>query len=263
MGEVSSAFELFPLYGGAVTLQYNSKRHLYYEGGKQVDGVTGILGILDKPALIPWAVNCCVDYIGGNPAKGILPKLIPGHALDELAIKNLMAEAKLAHRVIVDHAGDIGTMVHKFAEDWIKGRNPALPVHPQVRNGCMAFIAWVRAHRVRFLHAERKIFSRRWRYAGTLDGEAFVDDKLAIVDFKTGKAIYPEARFQTAAYEAARREEDGLSYTRWVARFDKVTGEFQAIELTDLAEDFGAFMGAFAAHKRLKELKAAARKKAA
>lgn len=95
---------------------------------------------------------------------------------------------------------------------------------------------------------------QRTLYAGTLDAEGYVDGRLAIIDFKTGKAIYPEARFQTAGYEAARREESGKSYTRWIIRLDKDTGECDPQQIDDMEKDFAAFLGAFEAYKRLKEL---------
>lgn len=243
--------ESWPLYNGEIELQFDPVKHQYFVGGEQVDGCTGILGTLNKPALIPWAVGVCCEYMRSN--------LKPGKPLDELAIKILLTEAKRAHNVKRDNAADIGTLVHQFCEDWIKGKDPALPFHPQANNGAMAFLDWVKAHDVKFVYSERRIFSRRYRYAGTLDAEGYVDGQLAIIDFKTSSGIWPEMRFQTAAYEAARREESGKSYTRWIARLGKDDGLFEAKELHDLEKDFAAFLGAFEAYKRLKEL----RKKAA
>jgi len=62
-------------------------------------------------------------------------------------------------------------------------------------------------------------------------------------------------RFQTAAYEAARREESGKEYTRWIIRLGKDDGEFEAKEYGDLDKDFSAFLGIFETYKRLKVLK--------
>ncbi len=238
--------EEYPLYNGEIVLQFNSVRHQYFVGGEQVDGCTGILGAIAKPALIPWAVNCTVDYLKNN--------LKPGVALDEIQIKQMLFDAKKAHTIKRDAAGDIGTLIHQWCEDWIKGKKPPLPVNEKLRNGCNAFLDWRQKHDVKFTESERKIYSRRYRYAGTLDAEGLVDGKLAIIDFKTGNAIYPEVRFQTAAYEAARREESGLKYTRWMIRLGKEDGEFEPAEYGDIHKDFSAFLGAFETYKRLKEL---------
>lgn len=238
----------FPLYNGEVILLFDPVRHRYFVNGEPIDSATGILGALNKPALIPWAVNTCVDFLSG--------KLKPGKVLDEIELKALLTEAKRAHNVKRDTAADIGTLTHAFCERYIKTGVIDLPVNEKARNGAVAFLEWVEAHHVEFLYSERKIYSRRYRYAGTLDAEGYVDGRLAIIDFKTGKAIYPEARFQTAAYEAARREESGESYTRWIIRLDKEDGSVDPKEFPkDMEKDFAAFLGAFEAYKRLKELK--------
>jgi len=239
--------EEYPLYNGEIVLKFDPVKHQYFVDGVLIDGCTGVLSVLNKPALIPWAVNMCVDYISKS--------IKPGVAIDEIAIKTMLDEAKRAHNVKRDAAGDIGTLVHNYCEQYIKGQNPSLPVNEQIRNGALAFLDWAKTHDVKFVEAERKIYSRRYRYAGTLDAEGLVDGKLAIIDFKTSSGFYDEMRFQVAAYEAARREESGNSYTRWIARFDKKTGEFEAKEFDDLEKDFAAFLGCLEAYKRLKELK--------
>jgi len=247
--------ETYLLYNGEIELQFNPTKHQYFvydsrrESLGQVDGCTGILGVLNKPALLQWGVNMCVAFM--------TEQLKPGVALDEIQLKDLLAQAKRAHNIKRDAAADIGTLIHAWCEDHIKGKNPPPPVNKKMRNGTDAFLNWVKEHDVKFTESERKIYSRRYRYAGTLDAEGLVDGKLAIIDFKTGNAIYPEMRFQTAAYEAARREESGLQYTRWIVRLGKDDGVFEPQEFGDLDKDFSGFLGAFEAYKRLKELKLA------
>lgn len=242
--------ERFLLYSGAVALEFDRAKHAYFESGERLDSVTGILGALAKPALIPWAVGRTCAHIAGE--------LGAEAKLDELQIRRILAEARLAHIVARDAAADIGTIVHLFAEQWIRGFNPALPADPEARNGAQAFLRWIGAHKVEFKHSERPIFSRRYRYAGTMDLEAVIDGRIAIGDFKTSSGIYSEMRFQTAAYEMARREEDGIDYgPRWILRFDTETGMFEAkpLPVDDLEKDFAAFLGAQAASRRLRELK--------
>lgn len=245
--------ESFPLYNGEIILQFDPVKHQYFVGEQQIDGCTGILGVLNKPALLPWGVNMAVGYMADN--------LKPGVAYDELEIKALLAAAKKAHTIKRDSAADVGTLIHQWCEDHIKGKNPPMPVNEQLKQGVQAFLDWVYKHGVDFTLSERKIFSRRYRYAGTLDAEGYVDNKLAIIDFKTGAAIYHEARLQTASYTAARCEEEGKQYTRWIIRLGKDDGEFEAKEYGDLDKDFRGFLGAFEAYKRLKELRIAEQQK--
>ena len=49
--------EKYPLYQGKVILEFDSQNHIYSVEGKQVYGVTNIIGVLAKPALIFWASN--------------------------------------------------------------------------------------------------------------------------------------------------------------------------------------------------------------
>ena len=82
------------------------------------------------------------------------------------------------------------------------------------------------------------------------------DGKLSIIDFKTSSGIWPEMRFQVAAYQQARMEETkNKKYERWIVRFGKDTAEFEAKQLNNFKKDITAFLGAFEAHRRLKELK--------
>jgi hypothetical protein len=242
--------ERFLLYDGAVSLEFDRAKHAYFEGGERLDSVTGILGVLAKPALVPWAVGQTCAHIAGK--LGAVTKL------DELQIRRILAEARLAHIAERDAAADIGTIVHLFAEQWIRGFDPALPADPEARNGANAFLSWVKNNRVEWIYSERPIFSRRYRYAGTMDLEAIIEGRRSIGDFKTSSGIFAEMRFQTAAYEMARREEEGIDYgPRWILRFDTETGIFEAkpLPVEDLDKDFAAFLGAQTARRRLRELK--------
>src|SRR5512144_522209 len=98
--------ESYPLYNGEIILLFDPVRHQYFVGEEQVDGATGILSAIAKPALLPWGVNMTVGYLAEN--------LKPGIALDELQIKALLDAAKKAHTVKRDTAGDIGTMIHAW-----------------------------------------------------------------------------------------------------------------------------------------------------
>ena len=229
------------MYGGAVELLYHEGLHRYYYEGKPVPGVTTITGKIYKE-LKQWAADQTCLYIVEHYEPGV-------------DMSELLAKARLAHQKTLQDAADIGSIVHAFAEGWIKGFNPKLPDDPKAQNGALAFLDWIKAHEVRFVHSEKKIFSRKHLYAGTLDAESYFEDRLAIGDFKTSKGLWPEHRFQTAAYEAARREETGQEYgPRWLARFDKETGEFEhkVLPVEDFEPDFEAFLGIKTVYHRLK-----------
>lgn len=239
--------ETMQMYGGAVTLSFNPGRHMYTVDGKKVDGVTSVLGVINKPALLGWAARCAADHVRA--------RLMPGMALDELGIKQLCDEAVKAHLAKRDRAADIGTLTHQWIEKYIKGENPDLPLNEEVRNGAKAFMEWVQSRHVEFIHSERRIFSRKYSYAGTLDFEARIDGELFVGDIKTSSAIYPEMFFQTAAYQHARQEEEGHVYHGNIIVNCKKDGGLDVKESREFDENFRAFLGALTLYRRIEEVK--------
>lgn len=239
--------EIYELYGGKVQLHYDDNKHLYMVDGYQADGVTSILKVINKPALVPWAVKCTTDYI--------LSKLVAGKPLDEIEIKQLCDEAKKAHRNKTEEAADIGTYVHQWVEDFINGKNPAMPINEQIRNGVEAFIKWKDEHKVKFLSTEQKIYSKKYKYAGTYDFEAVIDGKTYLGDIKTSSGIYNEYFFQVAAYQHARQEEDPTrNYHGVVIVNCRKDGNLDVQTSTEFDKNFKAFMAALVLHRRLNEM---------
>jgi CRISPR/Cas system-associated exonuclease Cas4 (RecB family) len=192
------------LYNGKIELNFDEGKHLYTVNGNTVYGVTSIVGVLDKPALLYWAVNQTILFLSGA--------LKPGIILDEVQIKEVLDQAKMAHRVKKDKSADLGTMIHEWLEKYIKARIakgvlPELPVNVEMRKAIDSFFQWAKDNKVALISAERKIYSDKYGYAGTLDLEAIVNGKRTIIDFKTSNAIYDEYFIQASAYLMALEEE--------------------------------------------------------
>jgi hypothetical protein len=237
-----------PLYNGTVELEFDEKRHVYRVNGKTVPGVTGILGVINKPALVPWAVKMCGEYLAKT--------LKPGTQLDEVEIARLVTDMKRRYRDVTAEAADIGTHVHRWAEQHAKGENPPWPVNPQVRSGVEAYCAWLEAHHVEPIFVERKIYSQGYQYAGTVDLVAKIDGRLCVADFKTSSGLYDEMRLQLAAYQHAIWEETDMDIeARYVLRFPKDGGQFEAHELENFPRDFGAFRAALELSRTLNAIK--------
>jgi len=206
--------EQYKLYGGKVILNFDDKKHIYSVNDKTVYGVTSIIGVLDKPALIYWAVNMAVEFLGNN--------LIAGKSYDEVEIKTLLEDARKAHRIKKDKSADIGTMIHDWLDKYTKARIekkpvPKRPINKEMKNAIDGFFKWAKDNNVKLISCEQKIYSKKYCYAGTYDLEAMVNGKRTIIDFKTGKAIYPEMFLQASAYLQAREEEMGNKYDGGVA----------------------------------------------
>jgi len=243
------------LYDGTIELCFDEARHRFTVNGNPVfPSVTGATGVIDKSRpLIYWAVGLTKDFLMGN-----LKVLIEDTKGDKIAA--LIEEATKQHSIKKQEAADIGTQVHAWVEAFIKAKSkkdwPEIPKDPQVFNGITAFLKWVDEHEVEFKSSEKLIYSRKYKYAGIMDAEAVIKRKLCVIDFKTSKAIYPEMRFQVAAYQAAAEEESGKEYSgnKWLARFDKITGEFETHEFAEQDKDFKAFLATLELKRRLKEL---------
>src|SRR3990167_9738732 len=104
------------LYNGSVNIEFDSDKHYYHVVGSTAkpDGVTTILGLIPK-YLLPWVARTTADYIHD----GILARLAGEGAVEATFLASLCDEAKKEHTRKRDDAGDIGKLVHAFAEEII------------------------------------------------------------------------------------------------------------------------------------------------
>lgn len=183
------------------------------EDGTVLPSVTTILGVLGKPALINWAANTeralvidAAEQLNAELAGSRVPGSVYRSALTER-----LGLVK-AHKRITEQAADIGSQAHARIE-WALRRQLGLATDHEEPACCeqaqwavMAFEDWAKAHDVRPLMTEQIVWSRVHRYAGTLDLVADVAGVRTLIDFKTSKAIYPEAHMQNVAYQVALAE---------------------------------------------------------
>jgi len=244
--------EKYNLYNGKINLEFDPKNHIYRIGDKIVYGVTSIVSVISKPALIYWAVNQCIDNL-----KSIWEA---GKSYDEIEILDILETAKNIHTEKKNQAATIGDLAHKWIEEYIKAKIenkdfPELPVNEQLQNSIEAFLKWEKDNKVEWLENEKKIYSEQYDYAGTLDAEAKVNDELAVIDFKTSNGIYDEYLLQVAAYVQARKEETGQDYKKaYIVRIGK-DGELEVKELDNLDNHLRAFLGALEIYKWQQKLK--------
>lgn len=170
---------------------FDEAHHRYYLDGKQMTGVTTVLGILAKPALIAWSSRMACEYIRDNYSVGC-------------AMETLLQEAQNAYAKKRDKAADIGTQAHAWCEAYIKGENPAEVSDLKIMTD--NFLRWVGEVKPKFLASEKKVHSVKYFYAGTLDFLCEIDGKTYLGDLKTGSGIYPEMFWQCAGYQLALEE---------------------------------------------------------
>ena len=122
----------------------------------------------------------------------------------------------------------------------------------EAKRGVEGFHKWLAAHKVVVKASERLVYSKEYHFAGTCDFVAEIDGVLSVGDVKTSSGIFDEYRLQTAAYQHALQEEKNMTFdVRWIVRFDKKTGKFEAKPFYDFDLDFNGFKAALALHRAL------------
>lgn len=154
----------------------NSKQHTIYKlkDGTRVPGVTTILGILNKPALVPWANKLGLEGIK------------VGEYVD-----NLAGVGTLAHQMIADHLRKVKTDTSDYTAKQIN----------QAENSLLSYFEWEKGREIKPILIEEAMVSEPYKYGGTIDCLAQIDGELTLLDFKTSKGIFPEMIIQLSAYE--------------------------------------------------------------
>jgi len=237
------------LYNGEVSMEFHTNPyHKYVVNGEKKLSVTKITGIINKPALIFWAVGLAKNHL--------LEKIENG----ETITTDDVVEACKQHQVKKQEAADKGTLIHKWAEDYVnyklgKNKKPELPEDEEISNGAMAFMQWISNNNVEFHESEALLYSKKHDYAGMADCIATVNGKKALIDFKTSKGIYNEMKYQVAGYRLAYEEEHGKIDTAFIIKFDKETADVDEEELKEYTKDKKAFLGCLQVTRRQEELK--------
>lgn len=218
----------------------------------RVPSVTKVLGIIDKSGpLMGWVLNQALAVCKGA--------IQPDTPYPDLYLEEVWKIAKRAHRDLKEQAGDIGHEAHKVIEAHLLGESILPPENLKARECADRAIEWMGTHGFRPLAVERYVYSRRHRCAGMLDALAYVDDELAIVDWKSSKAIYPEYWLQTAAYQGFHQEETGDRIAcRYLVKLGKDDGELEIKRrggLKNFKGDYQAFLGALKLQRRLEGMR--------
>jgi len=158
-----------------------ARAHTVYkdQDGRRLPGVTTVLGVLNKPALVPWA--------------------------------NGLGLAGINVREYVDVLARIGTMGHDMIMHHHKGEEAVFPddapdLVSKAENCLLSYLAWAKGKSIEPILYEVPLVSEQYSYGGTVDFYGMVDGVPTIVDYKTGKAIYAEHVYQVSAYRQLLEE---------------------------------------------------------
>jgi len=181
--------------------RFNKSTHLHeiFDGKewRPATGITTVLSVISKPALIDWAANEAVNFISENFEGELTPELL--------------RMARSAHIRKKEEAGQKGTDIHTEAEkiikEAIKTNSGFIPEEltseiPQIQK----LLDWAKMNKVKFLESELNLYSVNHFLGGICDFVCEIDGEIWIGDLKTSSDIYPEFFWQMAGYQILAEE---------------------------------------------------------
>lgn len=153
--------------------------------------VTSVLDIIHKPFLMQWYARETYYAMVKDP---------------NISEEDAINAARNKSRIAMDKGSLVHSMVESFQEK--KRKEEAFPTHLQ---GYMdGFEKFLLENSMEIEKQEQTVFSKKHRFAGTLDLLTTSNGKRFLIDIKTGSAIYDEASLQVSAYQYAL-EEQGIT----------------------------------------------------
>lgn len=128
-------------------------------------------------------------------------------------------------------------------------------IKDEVYYACQSFMNWAQGKKIELIALERVVYSKKERYAGTLDIDCIVDGVRSIIEIKTSTAIYDDYWYQLALYRMAYEIELGIDFPgSRILRLSKDKVEFEEEFMPmDWIEDYYAGIGLKRAYDRGRE----------
>lgn len=243
--------DLESLHYGGKKLTRN-KKHKYFLDGEPLDGVTTIVDEVND------GKSNAMSYWGADTfSRGVRSRFPDAGVMTPEEYENIAKDARKDLRWSVKEAADIGTVAHKWIEEYLRNKllllpPPHMPYREESARAVEAFLRWEEDNRVHFISCELLVLSLEYMYAGQMDLLAEVNGHKMQVDFKTSNSFRDTYRLQTAAYSHAYTEEHGEELEdRIVLMLGKTTGEFLPVVLprSDYQADLDGFISAIGVYR--------------
>ena len=227
-----------------------TRGRFYDVGQRQLPSVTSILSVISKPALIAWSAKVEREMVIAEAAElhERLKEPLSG-ATFALRLQTALSDEK-AHKKLLRKAGEVGSQVHSLIEWGLKAEllqkvGPSPEIGPQAQMAYAGYQRWRQSVKLKPIWVERTVWSEYYGYAGTADLLAEVNGEETLIDWKSGKSVYPEAHLQNAAYRQCVWEmEIGRPMKGMIVRLPK-TADDPEFEVVEVAQDSSELMKVF------------------
>lgn len=210
----------------------------FFFDGKKVSmaSISKILGVLDKPALLPWGAGCAAQY-----AKDLLIELKKqGGELTDEFIERLFMESRVAYNKVSKEGKDLGTEAHELVGKVLLGESPKASEKAQQVLDSVRM--WIAETGTKPVYANGKALLEvplvHYKDNFICIADCVLEDKEGpfMGEFKTSKnKAYPEAGWQGAACLSAWNllvPDFPLSRVK-VLWFDKLEPQFQTYDVVN------------------------------
>jgi hypothetical protein len=164
-------------------IKETSKVHTQYLiKGNRLPSCSGIVGVMNKPALVPWA--------------------------------NRMGLEGINTATYVDKLAKAGTLAHTMVENYFKKKKTDFDNYSKneieaAKVSYGKFLVWQKENNFIMVESELKLKSKRYMFGGTLDLYGILKGKRTLLDVKTSKAIYKDYFTQVGGGYNLLLEENG------------------------------------------------------
>ena len=225
------------------TLTYSAGKHRYDWNGEKVD-----LSVSKVASCYPLDFGIA----SGWAAKTIRLALIQALEEGKTEIDRLEPWAKeicKAPHYVTKRAADVGTAVHRYVEGLAHGLEPDLSDDEDIAKCQKSLGEWFQQNIKEVIDVERRLYSLRWKIAGTCDMVARLHNgKVHVLDWKgvtdSNTSIKTSHIGQLTAYREMLTEAGDAIDGCTLVRFSRATGEVDAVTLKNHKENVAAFEAA-------------------
>jgi hypothetical protein len=230
---------------------FEEERHIYTLKGNRLQSVTGWIGNFVKP----------FDTMK--------------HA-EKKAIEKGVSVDDILHgwKVLNDDSLDLGHLVHKYIEDFLSGLNPSMPDDELQSKRIKAWLEFYdqKLSKMTLIAQELRIWSEKYKMAGTIDALFWYKNKVVVGDWKTNKKfttdkdkawnkmLFPFENYnenklnfyslQTSTYQAILKE-NGITADHAFICWISPNATIEMHTALNFTKEIDNFINAFPSKKRL------------